>query len=268
MYLRRYVFVFITAQVEQVEDKDGKESRGGVCKGVGLDSGESNVLVKACSVENGETSLEKAKNTTVAVEDCNTSNSPNFSENINSQANAEKNISSLNVELDDLEDEIKQKKQLIEKLLSGRLSSTVTKSSSYAAKEDIEKLSEDKDDGVENNDSVQGRDVGGIFLEDEKAVSGSNDSKPEEIDLPIGIDMQDDIADLPPPNEFEGITYVSTIHVWIFFDDYLTLIYWERGKVGNSMFCGPETVDVCRGEAEENIDGQEPTKHTTFPTSQ
>ncbi len=31
---------------------------------------------------------------------------------------------------------------------------------------------------------------------------------------------------------------------------------------GNSVFCGPETVDVSRGEAEGNIDGRGSTKHT------
>ena len=35
---------------------------------------------------------------------------------------------------------------------------------------------------------------------------------------------------------------------------------------GNSVFCGPETVDVSRGEAEGNIDGRGSTKHTAcFP---
>ena len=37
---------------------------------------------------------------------------------------------------------------------------------------------------------------------------------------------------------------------------------------GNSVFCGPETVDVSRGEAEGNIDGRGSTKHTAFPRSQ
>ena len=37
---------------------------------------------------------------------------------------------------------------------------------------------------------------------------------------------------------------------------------------GNSVFCGPETVDVSRGEAEGNIDGRGFTKHTAFPRSQ
>ena len=36
---------------------------------------------------------------------------------------------------------------------------------------------------------------------------------------------------------------------------------------GNSMFCGPETVDVSRGEAEGNIDSRGSTKHTAFPRS-
>ena len=35
------------------------------------------------------------------------------------------------------------------------------------------------------------------------------------------------------------------------------------------MFCGPETVDVSRGEAEGNIDSRgRCTKHTAFPRSQ
>ena len=33
------------------------------------------------------------------------------------------------------------------------------------------------------------------------------------------------------------------------------------------MFCGPETVDVSRGEAEGNIDSRGSTKHTAFPRS-
>ncbi len=37
---------------------------------------------------------------------------------------------------------------------------------------------------------------------------------------------------------------------------------------GNSVFCGPETVDVSRGEAEGNIDCRGSTKHTAFPRSQ
>ena len=37
---------------------------------------------------------------------------------------------------------------------------------------------------------------------------------------------------------------------------------------GNSVFCGPETVDVSRREAEGNIDGRGSTKHTVFPRSQ
>ena len=34
------------------------------------------------------------------------------------------------------------------------------------------------------------------------------------------------------------------------------------------MFCGPETVDVSRGEAEGNIGSRGSTKHTAFPRSQ
>ena len=34
------------------------------------------------------------------------------------------------------------------------------------------------------------------------------------------------------------------------------------------MFCGPETVDVSRGEAEGNIDSRGSTKRTAFPRSQ
>ena len=34
------------------------------------------------------------------------------------------------------------------------------------------------------------------------------------------------------------------------------------------MFCGRETVDVSRGEAEGNIDSRGSTKHTAFPRSQ
>ena len=37
---------------------------------------------------------------------------------------------------------------------------------------------------------------------------------------------------------------------------------------GNSMSCGPETVDNSRGEAEGNIDSLGYTKHTAFPRSQ
>ena len=34
------------------------------------------------------------------------------------------------------------------------------------------------------------------------------------------------------------------------------------------MFCGPETADVFRGEAEGNIDSRGSTKHIAFPGSQ
>ena len=37
---------------------------------------------------------------------------------------------------------------------------------------------------------------------------------------------------------------------------------------GNSVFCGPETAVVSRGEAEGNNDGRGATKHTAFPRSQ
>ena len=34
------------------------------------------------------------------------------------------------------------------------------------------------------------------------------------------------------------------------------------------MFCGPETVDVSRGEAEGNIESRGSTKHTALPRYQ
>ena len=37
---------------------------------------------------------------------------------------------------------------------------------------------------------------------------------------------------------------------------------------GNSVFCGPETAVVARGEAEGNNGGRGATKHTAFPWSQ
>ena len=37
---------------------------------------------------------------------------------------------------------------------------------------------------------------------------------------------------------------------------------------GNSVFCGPETAIVARGEAECNNGGRGATKHTAFPRSQ
>jgi hypothetical protein len=37
---------------------------------------------------------------------------------------------------------------------------------------------------------------------------------------------------------------------------------------GNSVFCGPETAVVARGEAEGNNGGRGATKHTAFPRSQ
>ena len=36
----------------------------------------------------------------------------------------------------------------------------------------------------------------------------------------------------------------------------------------NSMFCGAETIDVSRCEAEGNIDSRGSTKHTAFPKFQ
>ena len=37
---------------------------------------------------------------------------------------------------------------------------------------------------------------------------------------------------------------------------------------GNSVFCGPETAVVARGEAEGSNGGRGATKHTAFPRSQ
>jgi hypothetical protein len=37
---------------------------------------------------------------------------------------------------------------------------------------------------------------------------------------------------------------------------------------GNSVFCGPETAVVARGEAEGNNGGRGATKHTAFRRSQ
>ena len=37
---------------------------------------------------------------------------------------------------------------------------------------------------------------------------------------------------------------------------------------GNSVFCGPETAVVARGEAEGNNGSRGATKHTAFPRSQ
>ncbi len=64
---------------------------------------------------------------------------------------------------------------------------------------------------------------------------------------------------------FPNITYENLVAIC----HACTVIYHLLTETeGNSVFCGPETVDVSRGEAEGNIDGRGSTKHTAFPRSQ
>ena len=78
-----------------------------------------------------------------------------------------------------------------------------------------------------------------------------------------------DFMNLLPKGEREKyqITcfHIKTLH---FICKEWDIYYLLTETKGNSVFCGPETVDVSRGEAEGNIDGRGSTKHTAFPRSQ
>ena len=129
----------------------------------------------------------------------------------------------VNTELDDLEDEINQKKRLIEKLLSNRRTSNISPSD---AKGNVGNLLEEKSlcDEGQNNLSMQVCAASDISLQHGISLSNDNESKNAESNLSTTT-TSDDIAiplpdtgtsrpteiDAPVPNEFEGITYVSAM---------------------------------------------------------
>lgn len=124
-------------------------------------------------------------------------------------------ISAFDTELNDLEDEINQKKRLIEKLLADRRMSTMTESQSCAKGSVANFALKDKGFGNEEQDVD-------ISLEHESEFK-DNESRDAESNLPTATDIRDGNADsvgnieasrltendVPPPNEFEGVTYVS-----------------------------------------------------------
>ena len=141
----------------------------------------------------------------------------------------EKKVSSFDTELDDLEDEINQKRLLIEKLLSDRHKSNITNSSSDA-NESGGNLLEEKTLGNEGqkNNSMQICTPSETSLQHENISGDSNDSRIAGSDRPTAVmthgdgicnsvthevcetSQQTEIVQ-PVPNEFEGITYVSTV---------------------------------------------------------
>jgi hypothetical protein len=62
-------------------------------------------------------------------------------------------------------------------------------------------------------------------------------------------------------NMTNPIVCLCTVSLW-----YIYHLFTETE--GNSVFCGPETAVVARGEAEGNNGGRGATKHTAFPRSQ
>lgn len=140
----------------------------------------------------------------------------------------EKKVSSFDTELDDLEDEINQKRRLIEKLLSDRRPSNITKSSSDANESGGNLLDEKtfSNEGQKNN-SMQICTPSENSLQHENISGDSNDSRIAGSDRPTAVMTGDGICNSvahevcetsqqteivqPVPNEFEGITYVSTV---------------------------------------------------------
>ncbi len=134
----------------------------------------------------------------------------------------------LDTELDDLEDEINQKKRLIEKLLSNRPTSKTIKSPSDET-ENVGNSLEEKSlcDEGQNSTSMQVCAASDISLEHENNSRNSSDSKNAGSNPSTAMKTGDSVAnsfaqdmcdtetsqpteiDAPVPNEFEGITYVS-----------------------------------------------------------
>ena len=144
-----------------------------------------------------------------------------------SESSPESNVSPFDTELDDLEDEINQKKRLIEKLLSDRRTILASPSD---AKENVGNLRQEKSRGDEgqSNNSMQIFTPSETSLQYENNLSDDGDSRNVGSNRPTAIMTGDDIGNSAAhdvcdtetsqqtetvqsvPNEFEGITYVST----------------------------------------------------------
>ena len=131
----------------------------------------------------------------------------------------------IETELDDLEDEINEKKRLIEKLLSNRRTSNIIKSSSDA-NESVGNLLEEKSlsDMGQNDNSMRGG-----AASDTGSLGVRNETKNAECNFSTAVETEDSFVsisthdvcetetaqapeiDAPTPNEFEGITYVSIV---------------------------------------------------------
>lgn len=154
-----------------------------------------------------------------------------------SESIPERNVSSFDTELDDLEDEINQKKRLIEKLLSDRHKIFTSPSD---AKKNVGNLLQEKSLGDEgqNNNSMEDCTPSETSLQYENNLCDNNDSRNSGTNRPTTIITGDDISNSaahdvcdtdtsrqienvqPVPNEFEGITYVSNVifmYVYVFF---------------------------------------------------
>ena len=143
------------------------------------------------------------------------------------ESGPERNVSPFDTELDDLEDEINQKKRLIEKLLSDRRPISTSPS---GVKENVGNFLQEKslsDEGQSNN-SIQICTPSETSLQYENNLSDNGDSRNVGSNRPtaimtgddIGYSAAHDVCDTETsqqtetvrsvPNEFEGITYVST----------------------------------------------------------
>ena len=123
----------------------------------------------------------------------------------------------IETEMDDLEDQINEKKRLIEKLLSNRQTSKFIKPPSDA-KESVGNLVEEKplsDNGQDNT-----------TVSDASSLGNGNTNNISRSDLPNSMETEANSSvhdvcnartsqkteiNTPLPNEFEGITYVSTM---------------------------------------------------------
>ncbi|CAB3998899.1 DNA repair complementing XP-G cells homolog [Paramuricea clavata] len=147
----------------------------------------------------------------------------------------------INTELDDLENEINQKKLLIEKLLSNRRTSNMSPSD---AKENVGNLLEEKSlcDEGQNNLSMQVCAASDISLQHGISLSNDNESKnagsnpstttSDDIAIPLsdtGTSRPTEI-DAPVPNEFEGITYEELGEMQMKLDEDLDSLKEERSR--------------------------------------
>lgn len=168
----------------------------------------------------GDKTVSSSQTTSLAMDSsvaCSSIQNQPAAENLSLQESVPETI----IELDDLEDEINQKKRLIEKLLSTRGTLNAFKPSSDAGEVSL---------GDKNSLSEQVDVASGVSLEQEKASSDEREINNAQVNnTTSAIESTDDIPsstaldgigdpgnlrgnaiDLPPVNEFEGITYVST----------------------------------------------------------